>query len=476
MKIVLAPAASRLAAALFLAAVCWLPAEPWAAAEMGDSEARTIQSTLPAVVNVGTHKVMGDGTSAENAASGQTGGQPSRIWVFFGSGFIIEPSGVIVTNWHVIDGAYEIHVTFEGGLRAPARVLAAARSVDIALLKVDVGHPLPTARFGNSDKLQVGDQVFAIGNPLGLGISVSAGIVSALDRNILDSPYGDFIQTDAAINHGNSGGPLIDGSGAVVGLDTALDSPTTGSVGLGFAMPSKSVRFVVDRLLRYGWVRPGWIGAKLQEVTPNMAEALGLPRTEGSIIARLDDNAPAMKAGLQVGDIILRYGDMVPHDTRALRRAIVEAPGGEAVTFTIWREGHELAVPVTIEVWPKSALLARDAPTAPLQPKPPAVPPDLGLTLAPLTEETRSKYGLPLDQAGVLVTGVAAGTDAALRALAAGDVILRVRNTPVNTPVDVQAGVDAARAEKRDFVLMLVLPKAERQTGPKWIAVRVSAG
>ena len=215
---------------------------------------------------------------------------------YVGSGFVIDPSGLIVTNYHVVEGAFQITVTFSDGTRLEGKTVSASRLADIALVKVDAGHPLPAAHWGNSDTLQVGDQVFAVGNPFGLGISVTAGIVSALNRDIQNSPYDDLIQTDAMINHGNSGGPLFDMQGNVVAVDSTIISPTTGAVGLGFAIPSSSARFVVDQLRTYGWVHPGWIGMKVQQMTPDIAEALGLPQPEGSIVAWVLPDGPAKKA------------------------------------------------------------------------------------------------------------------------------------------------------------------------------------
>jgi serine protease Do len=201
-------------------------------------------------------------------------------------------------------------------------------------------------KWGESDALQIGDPVFAVGNPLGLGLSVSGGIVSALNRNIMDTPYDHFIQTDAAINHGNSGGPLFNMKGEVIGVDTAIISPTTGSAGLGFAIPARGARFLVERLKQFGWLRPGWMGLKVDQVTPEIADALGMkpaegPQPAGSIISKVFEDGPAAKAGLRVGDVILRFDDQKPSDERALLRNIVMAPPGETVKLTVWRAGHE---------------------------------------------------------------------------------------------------------------------------------------
>jgi serine protease Do len=463
---------------LFLAS---LPAA--AAEESAPNQATLIRSLLPTVVNIAARKEASDPTSAVIASSGEP--RTPRTEVLNGSGFVIDPSGVIVTNWHVVRDAFEVTVTFQDGARAPAVVAAAARIMDIALLKITPPHPLSVAEFGNSDQVHVGDSVLAVGNPLGIGMSVTAGIVSALNRDIMDTPYDHFIQTDAAINHGNSGGPLFNMQGEVVGLNTALYSPTAGSVGLGFAVPANDVRFVVDRLLRYGSMRPGWIGVKIQQVTSEMAEAEGMKQPDGSLVAALAPDGPAAKAGIRVGDVLLRFGDRSSPDERALLRDIVATPSGETVTVKLLRGGQELALPITVGDWPKGLDGAADTPL--MAPKPRrTMPADLGLSLAPLTGDSRAKYGLTLDQQGVLVTGVAANTDAAERGLAAGDVILKIQDVPAGSPRDVQQRLDEARVQERNFVLMLVLPKAQPNQSvlqnplpkwalPRWVVLRVSS-
>jgi len=336
-------------------------------------------------------------------------------------------------------------------------------------------------KWGESDALQIGDPVFAVGNPLGLGLSVSGGIVSALNRNIMDTPYDHFIQTDAAINHGNSGGPLFNMKGEVIGVDTAIISPTTGSAGLGFAIPARGARFLVERLKQFGWLRPGWMGLKVDQVTPEIADALGMkpaegPQPAGSIISKVFEDGPAAKAGLRVGDVILRFDDQKPSDERALLRNIVMAPPGETVKLTVWRAGHEFEVRPTIIEWPKPLWdRLNGSETAPLAP---AIPSNLGLSLAGMSDNLRAKYGLEPGQTGALVAGVMANTDAADRGLVTGDVILRVQDQPVATPQSVQAVIDAVREQKRAFAVMLVLPKVQQSAlpGPKWMALRVAAG
>jgi serine protease Do len=328
--------------------------------------------------------------------------------------------------------------------------------------------------WADSDKVQVGDPVFAIGNPLGIGLSVTSGIVSALNRNIMDTPYDDFIQTDAAINHGNSGGPLFDARAEVIGVDTAIVSPTTASAGLGFAIPANDARFVADRLLHGTSHRAAYLGAKLEQVTPDMAVALGLPRPMESIVARVRDGGPAAAAGLRVGDVLVRYDNQTPGDNRALMRAIARSAIGQAVPITVLRAGREQALQVMPSEWPGTVAAAGATPG---QTPAPAVqvPPNLGLSLSALTAAARAHYGLQTEQAGVLVDGVASGTDAFDRDLQPGDVILRVQDTDVGSPQQVQAAVDDARSQHKEFILTLVLPKEQQSLGPRWVALRIVA-
>jgi serine protease Do len=316
--------------------------------------------------------------------------------------------------------------------------------------------------------------VFAIGNPLGAGMTVTAGIISAVNRNIKDTPYDDLIQTDAAINHGNSGGPLFNRRGEVIGIATAILSPTTASAGLGFAIPANDARFVADRLLHDGRLRQGYIGIKTEQVTPDIAAALGMARPMGAIVAVVRVGEPAEAAGLRVGDVILRYDNQTPSDERALLRDIAKSTIGKTVPVTVLRDGHDKALQITPVVWPAtetaSATTAEKASAQPM-----LVPANLGLALAMITADRRAQYGLQMHQSGVLVSGVTAGTDAFERGLATGDVILRVQNTDVGSPQEVQTVVDAARAQHKEFILVLVLPKVKQAPGPRWMALRASA-
>ena len=410
-----------------------------------------VHPLLPGVVNLA---VWGppDASTPANAA----GVKPDRVH-FFGSGFVIDPSGIIVTNKHVIANAYQITAHFSDGSRARAHLLAQGGSVDLAILKVDVPTPLHALAWGNSDDLRIGDPVLTIGNPLGLGMSVSAGIVSALNRNINDSPYDDYIQTDAAINHGNSGGPLVDLEGEVVGVDTSLYTvPNGGSIGLGFAITSNDAKFVIDRLLQYGEVRAGWIGVALQEVSPDVVAALGLPWREGAIVARVDPGSAALRAGIQDGDIIRRMDGKPFRDSRALMRLIGKTPIGQVIQLAIWRDGTELTTPVTVEGYPDDSSPKGET-KGPVNASSQRVDmADLGLTVLPITDDLRAKYKLGAKQTGVVISAVAPNSAAMEHGINPGDVVLRVQTLPVRTPADYTHDVQQARAAGRQYVLLLI--------------------
>jgi serine protease Do len=454
-----------------------LLAVPAHAQEMMFNQAELVRSLLPTVVNI-TARAEVNTPGPDMAAADER--NQFEIRVNAGSGFIVDPDGVIVTNWHVVDGAFEIYVTFSDGQRVKADVMNAARIIDIALLKVNAGRKLAAVRWGDSTKVQIGDPVLAIGNPLGVGLSVTAGIVSALNRNIMDTPYDDFIQTDAPINHGNSGGPLFNLKGEVIGVNTALISPTSASAGLGFAIPARDAHFVIERLMHYGWVRPAWLGVKIQQVTQDMGTALGMQTPQGSIVAWVVQGGPAAAAGIRIGDVIVRFAGRVPTDERELLRMIAASPPGEHVTITLLRDGMPLDVTVTLAEWPKMQWEERDAPTKVAQPHW-VIPPDLGLTVQPLTAELFAKHGFPpaaKGEKGVLVTAIQKNAEALRRGLAVGDVILRVGNTPVGDAAELQQQIDRAREAHRHFVLFLVLPKnppnqESKFPGPRWLALRL---
>ncbi len=308
--------------------------------------------------------------------------------------------------------------------------------------------------------------MLAIGNPLGVGMSVSAGIVSALNRNIMDTPYDDYIQTDAAINHGNSGGPLVDPVGRVVGMDTAIYSSegNTGSIGLGFALPANVVKMVVQHLLDPEHSRPGWVGLRVQEVTPDIAEAVGLTRAVGALVAGVDTNSPAAKAGIREGDVILRYGNRDISDSRELLRLIVISPIGQTIPIVAWRDQKPVTMATTVMQSPTDVFM-------PVKPPPPRKHGDImvnyGVSLAPLTEADRQSAGLASNQGGALIKAVEPNSLGAEDGLQPGDVVVKVGDDPVADPAAVQALLAALKAQGRRVAIALVQGKG----GPRWVPV-----
>ncbi len=431
----------------------WVPARANDVATM--QAADLIASVLPAVVNVSTVVIRHTpGTrAAQDLASDPQGG--TRVVHGLGSGFIIDPGGYIVTNRHVVEDAVRITVTLQDNTTLLAHRVGRLSRADVALLKVTARTPLPVVKFGDSDSLRVGDPVIAIGNPLGLGGSVSSGIVSALNRDIRTTPFDDFIQTDAAINHGNSGGPLFDMKGLVVGINTAIYSPTdtSGSIGISFALPINDAKFVIEETRLYGRVRAGWLGLAMQSVTPDVADALGLPIPRGSIVSALDAGGAAEKAGVREGDVIMSVGSMTARDSRSVWRAIAQRPIGQKVELTIWRAGKILTLsPVVAEFDPPGE--GDDPPTPADRARMAAYDP--GYKLATITGPLRTRLKLAQNTRGVVVTDVEAASPAAERGIQTGDVILRAGSEPVATPAEVQTRVAAARARKDEYFLLLL--------------------
>jgi serine protease Do len=425
-----------------------------------------IAKLLQTVVNISTHKMSTDPTDSPGA------GEKRRV-EYFGSGFIIDPSGLIVTNRHVVDAALDVTVILSDGTVLPAKLRGTGHTIDIALLEVTPPKPLPVVTWGDSDKVRVGDQVLAVGNPLGIGESVSAGIVSAKNRDIIGSPFDDYIQTDAAINHGNSGGPLFDTRGEVIGVNTAIYTPTEqgGSVGLGFAIPGNDARAAVDQLRRLGNLRQGWLGLRAQDVTPSIAEAFGLPVPYGAIVIGIEPDGPAAHSGLHVGDLILKFGKQVPRDARALARMVAATAIGDTASLLVWRDHKEQTFTPTIAVWPD------EQPTSDNPAAKPALAvhldlPDLGLQTAPITDQTRAKYKLTETQTGVVITGVTPGSSADEGGLAVGDVILRVQQAAVATTADVLAQFSEVRAAQRHHVVLLVQDRHDL----RWVPLYVGGG
>ncbi len=412
-----------------------------------------------------------------NAPRDQQNGQkddqaPVRRMQSLGSGFIIDPSGLIVTNNHVIEDADAITVTLTDNTTLKAKLIGKDERSDLALLKVDPDKPLPALKFADSDGARVGDWVLAIGNPFGLGGSVTAGIVSARGRDIHQGPYDDFIQTDAAINRGNSGGPLFNMDGEVIGINTAIYSPSGGSIGIGFSIPSNMAKNVVAQLRQFGHARRGWLGVRIQEVTPEIAESLGLHDPNGAMVAGVTDDGPAAKARIRNGDIILKFNGEEVKGWHNLPRIVAETPIGNNVPVTIWRDGKQQDVQVSIAELPddQAQQASAAAPAKPATPQPAEIS-GLGLSLAPITDEARSKYQLNADQKGVVITKIAPNSAASTRGLHAGDVIVEVQQEAVNSPSDVQERVDRVRKQNRRSVLVLV----QGQDGLRWIPLPLSS-
>ncbi len=459
---------------IFCIALATGPTGAWAD-DMDSDSTRVIGKVLPAVVSITVSKDLSPESPAATGVANvsQSMGRTSpNIKSFVGSGFVIDPSGLIVTNYHVVKNAFRITVGLSDGTLLAGKTLSASELADIAIVKVAPANPLPATRWGDSDKLMVGEQVFAAGNPFGVGLSVSAGIVSALNRDIQNTPYDNYIQTDATINHGNSGGPLIDSQGNVVGIDSTIISPTTGSAGIGFAIPSRTARFVVDRLMTYGWLRPSWIGLKLQPITPQLGQAMALNRTSGSLVAWVVPGSPAAKAGIAVGDIVLRFDRDTPTDNRALLRDIAETPAGETIALVILQAGQERSVRIVTEEWPRDQWQRRYG-TVPIVEPDLIIPPNLGLSLSTVPDGQKAKIAQKYGGPGVLITDVLSDSDPSRQGIGAGDIILRVPGKPVTTPEEVQSEIDAARNESRGYIAMLILPKVQNLPGPKWVGLQL---
>ncbi|MFN0042954.1 MAG: Do family serine endopeptidase [Alphaproteobacteria bacterium] len=386
---------------------------------------------------------------------------PQRRPTSLGSGFIVDASGYVVTNFHVIEGADEITVTLQDERILPAKIIGRDQKTDLALLKVESARPLPAVNFGDSAAVRVGDWVLAIGNPFGLGGTVTAGILSARGRDIQAGPYDDFLQTDASINKGNSGGPMFNIKGEVIGVNTAIFSPSGGSVGIGFAIPSNQVRAIVAQLRDFGRAKRGWLGVQIQSVTEEIAENLGLGAgaARGALVAGVSDGSPARKAGIQPGDVILSFDGKDVRKMRSLPSIVAETPVGRRAPVMLWRKGKEQTV--TVEV--AELVEAEQAASAPATgdgkggtSSGEGTIAELGLVLAPLTPESRERFAIGKGVLGVVVTSVANGGPGAEKGLTPGDVIVEVEQEKVASPAQVQAKVAAARKEGRKAVLVLI--------------------
>jgi serine protease Do len=390
--------------------------------------------------------------------------QPRRSEAL-GSGFVISEDGYIVTNNHVIDGADEIKVEFYSGETLDAKLVGTDPNTDIALLKVESDEPLPFVKFGDSDKMRVGDWVMAMGNPLGQGFSVSAGIVSARNR-ALSGSYDDFIQTDAAINRGNSGGPLFNLDGQVIGVNTAILSPNGGSIGIGFSMASNVVTKVTDQLREFGETRRGWLGVRIQDVTPDVAEAMGLADAKGALVTDVPDG-PAKEAGMLAGDVITTFDGVDVVDTRELVRTVADTDVGKATEVIVLRGGKTETL--TITLGRREDAEEKAVPAAAAKPEEPEVQDLLGLTVSALTDETTKKLGLPAGSEGIVVIAVDAASEAYAKGLREGDLIVEAGQQKTATISDLEDRVSEARDAGRKSLLLLI----RRDGDPRFVALSV---
>jgi serine protease Do len=460
------------------AAVALLSLAAPAQARGPDGIADVAESVIDAVVNISTKQTVAvqDGAMpqlppgspmekfledllknrrGQNGPGGEQ--QPSRRVNSLGSGFIIDPGGLVVTNNHVISDADDITVILNNGDNLKAEVVGRDKKTDLALLRVKPDQPLKAVKFGDSDKLRLGEWVIAIGNPFSLGGTVTAGIVSARNRDINSGPYDNYIQTDAAINRGNSGGPLFNLNGDVVGVNTAIISPSGGSIGIGFAVPSKTVVGVINQLREFGETRRGWLGVRIQPVTPEIGESLNIKPPRGALIAGLDDKGPAKPAGIEPGDVIVTFDGHDIKEMRDLPKIVADTPVGKSVEVTVIRNGKEVSKTVKLarlEDGEKQAALTKkdDQPE-----EKSSVKKTLGLEVATLSDELRRRYSIQNKvKAGVVITGVEPNSAAAEKRLTPGTVIVSVQREPVSSASDLQAKIEKLKKDGKRSAMFMV--------------------
>ncbi|WP_299613827.1 Do family serine endopeptidase [uncultured Tateyamaria sp.] len=447
-----------------------------------ESLAPLAEQISPSVVNITTSTVIEGRTGPQGIVpegspfedffrefqdrNGQ-GDRPRRSSAL-GSGFVISEDGFIVTNNHVIEGADEINIEFFNGDELTATLVGTDPNTDIALLKVEAEGPLPHVPFGNSDTARVGDWVIAMGNPLGQGFSVSAGIVSARNR-ALSGTYDDYIQTDAAINRGNSGGPLFNMDGQVIGVNTAILSPNGGSIGIGFSMASNVVTRVVDQLQEFGETRRGWLGVRIQDVTDDIAEAIGLENTAGALVTSVPEG-PAMEGGMQDGDVILSFAGVDVADTRGLVRQVGNSPVGETVRVVVFRDGETVTLRITLGRREEAEGAVPAAAPADDEPAEAETKDILGLTLSTLTDELREQLGADADQEGLAVIEVDETTEAFEKGLRAGDIITEAGQQKVSSIAEFETRLADVEEAGRKSLLLLV----RRAGDPRFVALSLA--
>jgi len=417
------------------------------------------------------------GGGGGQGGQGKGGGRGPQMFrsQAMGSGFIIDASGYIVTNNHVVDGANKISAKLPNGREFTAKLVGADEATDVALLKVDGVNDLPTVAFGDDRRVRVGDWVVAVGNPFGLGGTVTAGIVSSIGRDIGNGPYTDFIQIDAPINQGNSGGPTFDLSGRVIGVNSAIFSPSGGSVGIGFAIPASTVRAIVDQLRATGAVSRGWLGVQIQNLTPDLAASLGVGNEKGAIVANVIENSPAEKAGFKQGDVVLSLNGAAIDDNRDLTRKVASLLAGDRASFVVLREGMRQNLTALIAKRDEAQLASAQPSNnqgkggGPRAPQPTTT---LGMQLSTLTQDTRDQYDVDMNVNGVVVTQVDPNSEAAEKGFRPGDVIVSVGNKNVRAATDIEQGIADARRANRESILFLVAGRG----GQRYVALKTPQG
>jgi len=402
------------------------------------------------------------GPNGQGGNNGGGLGGPALPPASLGSGFIIDAEkGYIITNNHVVRDADEVRITLHDDSTIPAEIIGRDEKIDIAVLKVDTKKKLVAVPFGDSKRMRVGDWILAIGNPFGLGGTVTSGIISARQRDINSGPYDDYIQTDASINRGNSGGPMFDLDGNVIGINTAIYSPSGGSVGIGFAIPSALAKPVVDQLIQYGRTRRGWLGVRIQTVTDEIAESLGLKNARGALVASVTKGGPAEDAKFQAGDVILKFDGKDVEDMRALPRIVAETPIDTKVTVTYWRDGKERSTKVEIgelEKAEEDGLLAENsnAPTKEETKEEDVEIEKLGFSLSALNDDIRAGYNVPANVDGVIVTDVDPRGDVAEKGIRPGDVIVEMAQETVTDPKQAKTLIEKLMKDKKPSILLLL--------------------
>ncbi len=410
-----------------------------------------------------------NGPNGQNGPDAQNGPAPTPRRVnSLGSGFVIDASGLVVTNNHVIADADEVNVIFNDGTTLKAEVVGRDQKTDLALLKVTSSKPLKAVKFGDSDKLRLGEWVIAIGNPFSLGGTVTAGIVSARNRDIQSGPYDNYIQTDAAINRGNSGGPLFNLNGEVIGVNTAIISPSGGSIGIGFAVPSKTVVPVIDQLREFKEVRRGWLGVRIQQVSDEIAESLSVKPARGALVAGIDDKGPAKPAGIEPGDVIVKFDGKDVKEMRDLPKIVADTPVGKDVEVIVIRKGKEEKKTVKLGRLEDEKQAALNTKNDAAPDSKPVVKKALGLDLANLTDDLRKKHNIKDKVKGVLITGVDANSPAAEKQLVPGMVIAEVQQQAVANATELQQRIEKLKKDgKKAVVLLVVSPDGD----PSFVAL-----